>query len=87
MRETCWPKGMRTCLCEVLSYERVGCPVLFSLTVVSMPGQMRSEAEVQCQPWLFFFSEVISKAKHCSPVDVFNIRALQLATPGNMAWF
>lgn len=35
----------------------------------------------------FFFSEVISKAKHCSPVDVFNIRALQLATPGNMAWF
>lgn len=86
MCETCWPKGIRTWLCEVLSYERVGCRVLFSLTVVSMPGQMRSEAEVQSQPWLCF-SEVISKAKHCSPVDVVNVRALQEATPGNTAWF
>lgn len=46
------------------SYEKVGCPVVFSLTVVSLPGQVESEVKVQRQLWPSF-AEFSFKAKCC----------------------
>lgn len=58
------------------SYEKVGCPVFFSLAVVCLPGQMEREVKAQRQ-LCPSFAEFSFQAKYCKHWDVVTMRVSQ----------